>query len=245
MTSLSGQTEPAMKPVLISLFVFLLLDAALAVKLQLTLPKSLSVREGENVTLPCSFSPPATHLDHVVVQWFTMPRRYAENVTSGDMTLIYFSGDETADDSSVAKSAGDVLAGDCSVGIPNFPGSLGPVALCRVDCRRCDAAGNAAVQAELLLQLQDVTAAAPRRPHGGALSEATAAPPGETPPHRAGLLVAGVLAPVAVVVYVVSVCKGNNTRRRRRRRRRRRPSGPGQPDRPAPPDSGAGNAERA
>ncbi|CAN0413070.1 unnamed protein product [Lampetra fluviatilis] len=139
-----------MKLVLISLFIFLL-DAASAVKLQITLPKTLSVRVGENVTIPCSFSPPSPDLSHTLVECFTIPRRYAENVTSREMKKIYQSGDQMHPLSKV-KSAGDVLTGDCSIGMTNISSSLGPVVLCRIDCRRCNTE-NTVVQGEVLLNV--------------------------------------------------------------------------------------------
>ncbi|XP_061403767.1 uncharacterized protein LOC133339635 [Lethenteron reissneri] len=189
-----------MKLVLISLFIFLL-DAALAAMLKITLPQSLSVREGENVTIPCSFSPPATHPDHIIIQCFTMPRRYAENMTRREMKKIYQTRDEK-EDFSIVKSVGDVLMGDCSIGIPNFPNSLGPVALCRIDCRRCNAENNE-VQGEVLL---DVMPAAPQS-HGGGVSDATLAPLEETS-DKGGVVAAWILPVVisaSVIFIVVSV----------------------------------------
>ncbi|CAN0413019.1 unnamed protein product [Lampetra fluviatilis] len=139
-----------MKLVLIPVFISLL-DVAFATKLQITLPQSLSVREGENVTIPCSFSPPPPDLNHIVLEWFTMPKRYAENMTRREMAKIYQSGDEMHP-LCIVKSVGDVLMGDCSIRIPNFPRSLGPVALCRIDCRRCNTE-NTEVREEVLLNV--------------------------------------------------------------------------------------------
>ncbi|XP_061403749.1 uncharacterized protein LOC133339627 [Lethenteron reissneri] len=187
-----------MKLVLIPVFISLL-DTALAAMLQITLPQSLSVREGENVTLPCSFSPPATHLDHIIIQWFWMPRRYAENMTRREMKKIYQTRDEKKD-FSIVRSVGDVLTGDCSIGIPNISSSLGPVALCRIDCRRCNAENNE-VQGEVLL---DVMPAAPQS-DGGGVSDATLAPREETSLN--GVLVAAyvlvaVLFAISVIIFV-------------------------------------------
>ncbi|XP_078739919.1 uncharacterized protein LOC144953233 isoform X2 [Lampetra fluviatilis] len=197
-TSPSGlkQTEPTMKLVLIPVFISLL-DAALAAMLQITLPQSLSVREGENVTLPCSFSPPATHLNHIVLEWFTMPRRYAENVTRREMKKIYQSGYEN-EDFRFVKSVGDVRTGNCSIGIPNFPRSLGPVALCRIDCRRCNVE-NTEVQEEMVL---NVMPAAPRS-HGGGVSDATLAPREET--SLKGAVVAAWVLPVISVISIIII----------------------------------------
>nr|XP_032835667.1 uncharacterized protein LOC116957543 [Petromyzon marinus]XP_032835668.1 uncharacterized protein LOC116957543 [Petromyzon marinus] len=186
-----------MKLVLIPLFISLL-DAASAAMLQITLPQSLSVREGENVTIPCSFSPPTSSLSHIVLQYFTMPRHYAENVTNREMKKIYQSGYEN-EELSIVKSVGDVLMGDCSIGIPNFPKNLGPVVLCRIDCRRCNAE-NTEVQGEVLL---NVTPAAPRS-HGGGVSDVTLAPLEETS-HKGGVVAAWVLVPLAVIVIIIIV----------------------------------------
>nr|XP_032835670.1 uncharacterized protein LOC116957547 [Petromyzon marinus]XP_032835671.1 uncharacterized protein LOC116957547 [Petromyzon marinus]XP_032835673.1 uncharacterized protein LOC116957547 [Petromyzon marinus] len=186
-----------MKQVIIPLFISLL-DAASAAMLQITLPQSLSVREGENVTIPCSFSPPTSSLSHIILLCFTMPRHYAENVTSREMKKIYFLGYEK-EDLSIVKSVGDVLTGDCSIGIPNFPKSLGPVALCRIDCRRCNAE-NTVVQGEVLL---NVMPAAPRS-HGGDVSDVTLAPLEETS-HKGGVVAAWVLVPLAVIVIIIIV----------------------------------------
>ncbi|XP_078739915.1 uncharacterized protein LOC144953231 [Lampetra fluviatilis] len=185
-----------MKLVLIPVFISLL-DAASTAMLQITLPQSLSVREGENVTLPCSFSPPSIGLGHIIIQWFTMPRRYAENMTRREMKKIYQSGDEMHPLSKV-KSAGDVLTGDCSIGIPSFPGSLGPVALCRIDCRRCNTE-NTVVQGEVLL---NVMPAAPRS-HGGGVSDATLAPREETT--LKGAVVAAWVLPVISVISIIII----------------------------------------
>ncbi|XP_075912622.1 uncharacterized protein LOC142905355 [Petromyzon marinus] len=186
-----------MKLVLIPLFISLL-DAALAAMLQITLPQSLSVREGENVTIPCSFSPSTSSLSHIVLLWFTMPRHYAENVTSREMKKIYFLGYEK-DDLSIVKSVGDVLTGDCSIGIPNFPKNLGPVALCRIDCRRCNAE-NTEVQGEVLL---NVMPAAPRS-HGGGVSDVTLTPLEETS-HKGGVVAARVLTVVVISAIIIII----------------------------------------
>nr|XP_032835677.1 uncharacterized protein LOC116957550 [Petromyzon marinus] len=186
-----------MKLVLIPLFISLL-DAASAAKLQITLPTSLSVREGENVTIPCSFSPSTSSLDHIILLWFTMPRHYAENMTRREMKKIYQTRDEK-EDLSIVKSVGDVRTGDCSIGIPNFPKNLGPVALCRIDCRRCNAE-NTVVQGEVLL---NVMPAAPRS-HGGGVSDVTLAPLEETS-HKGGVVAAWVLVPLAVIVIIIIV----------------------------------------
>ncbi|XP_075912629.1 uncharacterized protein LOC116957550 [Petromyzon marinus] len=186
-----------MKLVLIPLFISLL-DAASAAKLQITLPTSLSVREGENVTIPCSFSPSTSSLDHIILLWFTIPRHYAENMTRREMKKIYQTRDEK-EDLCIVKSVGDVLMGDCSIGIPNFPKSLGPVALCRIDCRRCNAE-NTVVQGEVLL---NVMPAAPRS-HGGGVSDVTLAPLEETS-HKGGVVGAWVLVPLAVIVIIIIV----------------------------------------
>nr|XP_032835656.1 uncharacterized protein LOC116957542 isoform X1 [Petromyzon marinus]XP_032835657.1 uncharacterized protein LOC116957542 isoform X1 [Petromyzon marinus]XP_032835659.1 uncharacterized protein LOC116957542 isoform X1 [Petromyzon marinus]XP_032835660.1 uncharacterized protein LOC116957542 isoform X1 [Petromyzon marinus] len=197
-----------MKQVIIPLFISLL-DAASAAMLQITLPQSLSVREGENVTIPCSFSPPTSSLSHIVLEYFTMPRRYAENVTRREMKKIYQSGYEK-EDLSIVKSVGDVLMGDCSIGIPNFPNNLGPVVLCCIDCRRCNAE-NTVVQGEVLL---NVTPAAPHS-HGGDVSDVTLAPLEETS-HKGGVVAAWVLVPLAVIVIIIVsifVWKKKNHRR--------------------------------
>ncbi|XP_078739984.1 uncharacterized protein LOC144953287 [Lampetra fluviatilis] len=186
-----------MKLVLISLFIFLL-DAASIAKLQITLPHNLSVTEGENVTIPCSFSPPATHLDHIVIQCFTMPRRYAENMTRREMTKIYQTRDEK-EDLSIVKSVGDVLTGDCSIGIPNFPGSFGPVLLCRIECHRCNAE-NTKVQGEVVL---NVMPAAPQS-DGGGVSDATLVPLEETS-HKGGVVAAWVLPVISVISVIIVV----------------------------------------
>ncbi|XP_061403804.1 uncharacterized protein LOC133339661 [Lethenteron reissneri] len=186
-----------MKLVLIPVFISLL-DAASIAKLQITLPQSLSVTEGENVTIPCSFYPPATHLDHIVLQCFTMPRHYAENMTRKEMKKIYQSGDEMHP-LCIVKSVGDVLMGDCSIGIPNFPGSFGPVLLCRIECYRCNAE-NTKVQGEVVL---NVMAAAPQS-HGGGVSDATLAPREETS-HKGGVVAAWVLPVVISIISVISI----------------------------------------
>ncbi|XP_078739906.1 uncharacterized protein LOC144953222 [Lampetra fluviatilis] len=181
-----------MKLVLIPVFISLL-DVAFATKLQITLPQSLSVREGENVTIPCSFSPPPPDLNHIILEWFTMPKRYAENMTRREMAKIYQSGDEMHP-LCIVKSVGDVLTGDCSIGIPNFPRSFGPVVLCRIDCRRCNTE-NTVVQGEVLL---NVMPAAPRS-HGGGVSDATLTPLEETS-HKGAVVAAWVLGTLAVIV---------------------------------------------
>nr|XP_032835676.1 uncharacterized protein LOC116957549 [Petromyzon marinus] len=186
-----------MKLVIIPLFISLL-DAASAAMLQITLLQSLSVREGENVTIPCSFSPSTSSLDHIIIEWFTIPRHYAENVTRRELKKIYQTRDEK-EDLSIVKSVGDVRTGDCSIGIPNFPKNLGPVALCRIDCRRCNAE-NTVVQGEVLL---NVMPAAPRS-HGGGVSDVTLAPLEETS-HKGGVVAAWVLVPLAVIVIIIIV----------------------------------------
>ncbi|XP_061403756.1 uncharacterized protein LOC133339628 [Lethenteron reissneri] len=186
-----------MKLVLISVFIFLL-DAASATKLQITLPQNLSVREGENVTLPCSFSPPSPDLSHIVLEWFTMPRRYADNMTRREMKKIYQSGYEK-EDLSIVKSVGDVRTGNCSIGIPNFPSNLGPVALCIIKCRRCNAE-NTVVQEEMVL---NVMPAAPRS-HDRGVSDATLTLLEETS-HKGAVVAAWVLGTLAVIVIIIII----------------------------------------
>ncbi|XP_061403682.1 uncharacterized protein LOC133339591 [Lethenteron reissneri] len=191
-----------MKLLLIPVFISLL-DAASAAKLQITLPQSLSVREGENVTLPCSFYPPSPDLSHIVLEWFTMPRRYTENVTRREMTKIYQSGYEK-EDLSIVKSVGDVRMGNCSIGIPNFPSSLGPVALCIIKCHRCNAE-NIEVREEMVL---NVMPADPQL-HSGASGMSVAAAEETSPtagPHfrgRKGLVAAVVVVAAAVVIIFI------------------------------------------
>ncbi|XP_078739899.1 uncharacterized protein LOC144953215 [Lampetra fluviatilis] len=145
----------------------------------------------------CSFSPPSPDLGHIVLEWFTMPRRYAENVTRREMTKIYQSGYEMHP-LSIVKSVGDVRMGNCSIGIPNFPISLGPVALCIIKCHRCNAE-NTEVREEMVL---NVMPADPQL-HSGASGTSVAAA-GETSP-TAGPHFRGRKGLVAAVVVVVVV----------------------------------------
>ncbi|XP_075912625.1 uncharacterized protein LOC116957548 isoform X1 [Petromyzon marinus] len=115
-----------MKWLLVAAAFISLLPVKSAVKLQLSLPESVDVTEGESVTLPCSFSPPSTVSSGLYITWLTMPTCY----------IIY--------DSQLgnpwlgrAEFAGDEEKGDCSLRLLNVSRTLSPVFKCDVICTSC------------------------------------------------------------------------------------------------------------
>lgn len=77
-----------MKWVLVIAFISLL-PVTSAVKLQLSLPESVNVTEGENVTLPCSFSPPPTKSNALLIKWVMMPTHYSERMPRWDIIELH------------------------------------------------------------------------------------------------------------------------------------------------------------
>ncbi|XP_078739897.1 uncharacterized protein LOC144953213 [Lampetra fluviatilis] len=138
-----------MKWLLVAAFISLL-PVASAVELQLFLPESVDVTEGESVTLPCSFSPPSTVSSGLYITWLTMPTRY----------IIYDSliGNVWLER---AEFVGDKEKCDCSLRVLNVSRTLSPVFKCDVLCTSC---GKVDLRVEREVKL-NVTAAAPRS-HG-------------------------------------------------------------------------------
>ncbi|CAN0418718.1 unnamed protein product [Lampetra planeri] len=104
----------------------LLATVTSAVKLQLFLPESVDVTEGENVTLTCSFSSPPTVSSGLYITWLTMPTGY----------IIYDSqlGNPWL---GIAEFAGDKEKGDCSLRLLNVSTTLSPVFKCDIICTSC------------------------------------------------------------------------------------------------------------
>ncbi|XP_061403744.1 uncharacterized protein LOC133339624 isoform X2 [Lethenteron reissneri] len=144
-----------------------LLHVTFAAKLQLSLPEKLYVTEGASLTMNCSFSPPPTDLNYIIVKWSMMPTYYSENMSMHDITKIYNSGIEIAS-TGVATFVGNVEKGDCSLRLLYVSSSLHPVFRCQVICGRCNTENNL-VEGEVML---NVTAAAPQ-PRGGDVSNVT------------------------------------------------------------------------
>ncbi|XP_061403783.1 uncharacterized protein LOC133339643 isoform X2 [Lethenteron reissneri] len=135
-----------MKWLLVTAFISLL-PVTSAVKLQLFLPESVDVTEGENVTFPCSFSSPPTISSGLYITWLTMPTGY----------IIYDSqlGNPWL---GIAEFTGDKEKGDCSLMLLNVSRTLSPVFKCDVICTSCGTI-NWKVEREVKL---NVTAAAPQ-----------------------------------------------------------------------------------
>nr|XP_032835655.1 uncharacterized protein LOC116957541 isoform X3 [Petromyzon marinus] len=144
-----------------------LLHVTFAATLQLSLPERLDMTEGASLTINCSFSPPPTDLNYVIVKWSMMSTYYSENVSMHDITKIYNSGIEIAS-TGVATFVGNVEKGDCSLRLLHISSSLHPVFRCQVICGRCNTENNV-VEGEVVV---NVTATAPR-PRGGDVSNAT------------------------------------------------------------------------
>ncbi|XP_078476741.1 uncharacterized protein LOC144737757 [Lampetra planeri] len=135
-----------MKWVLVAAFISLL-PVASAVKLQLSLSESVDVTEGENVTLPCSFSSPSTVSSGLYITWLTMPTGYIiYDSLLGNLRL------------GIAEFAGDREKGNCSLRLLNVAKTLCAVFKCDVLCTNC---GTNNWKAERKVKL-NVTAAAPR-----------------------------------------------------------------------------------
>ncbi|XP_075918313.1 uncharacterized protein LOC142917868 isoform X2 [Petromyzon marinus] len=184
-------------------------DVTFAAKLRLSLPERLDVTEGVSLTINCSFSPPPTDPNHVIVKWSVLPAFYSKNTPIGDVIQIYNSGVDVVG-VGVAALVGDVVKGDCSVRLRRISAGLGPVIGCMVVCGRCNTE-DVAVAREATL---NVTVAAPRRRGGDAASHPTATAPLPSSTKRTWLLmvvvvamvtalgfVAGAAAVVAVLVY--------------------------------------------
>ncbi|XP_075918337.1 uncharacterized protein LOC142917883 [Petromyzon marinus] len=144
-------------------------DVTFAAKLRLSLPERLDVTEGVSLTINCSFSPPPTDPNHVIVKWSVLPAFYSKNTPIGDVIQIYNSGVDVVG-VGVAALVGDVAKGDCSVRLRRVSAGLGPVIGCMVVCGRCNTE-DVAVAREATL---NVTVAAPRRRSGDAASDPTA-----------------------------------------------------------------------
>ncbi|XP_061403787.1 uncharacterized protein LOC133339646 isoform X2 [Lethenteron reissneri] len=123
-----------MKWVLVTAFISLL-PVTSAVKLQLSLPDSVNVTEGENVTLPCSFSPPPIKSNALLIKWVMMPTHYSEKMPRWDIIEVYDSHSGNSRPG-VAEFVGDENS-DCSFRIINVSRTLGPVFKCDVYCYRC------------------------------------------------------------------------------------------------------------
>ncbi|XP_075915537.1 uncharacterized protein LOC142908807 [Petromyzon marinus] len=167
-------------------------DVTFAAKLRLSLPERLDVTEGVSLTINCSFSPPPTDPNHVIVKWSVLPAFYSKNTPIGDVIQIYNSGVDVVG-VGVAAHVGDVAKGDCSVRLRRVSAGLGPVIGCMVVCGRCNAE-DVAVAREATL---NVTVAAPRRRGGDAASDPTATAPLPSPT-KGTWLVAAVVEAVAV-----------------------------------------------
>ncbi|XP_061403797.1 uncharacterized protein LOC133339656 [Lethenteron reissneri] len=134
-----------------------------AVKLQLSLPESLDVTEGQSVTLACSFSPPSTDLSDLFISWVMIPTGYP--IYDSHLGNLWLE---------IAEFAGNEEKGDCSIRLLNISRNLGPVLKCHVYCYHCGT-DDWKVEREVKL---NVTAAAPRSQ--GGTSGTTVAPEGET-----------------------------------------------------------------
>ncbi|XP_061403796.1 uncharacterized protein LOC133339655 [Lethenteron reissneri] len=150
-----GGDGGTMKWLLVAAFISLL-PVTSAVNLQLSLPESVDVTEGESVTLPCSFSPPPTKSNALLIKWVMMPTHYSEKMPKWDIIEIYDSHSGNSRPG-VAEFVGDEK-GDCSFRILNVSRTLGPVFKCHVYCYRCGT-DDWKVFGEVKL---NVTAAAPR-----------------------------------------------------------------------------------
>ncbi|XP_075918315.1 uncharacterized protein LOC142917868 isoform X4 [Petromyzon marinus] len=133
-------------------------DVTFAAKLRLSLPERLDVTEGVSLTINCSFSPPPTDPNHVIVKWSVLPAFYSKNTPIGDVIQIYNSGVDVVG-VGVAALVGDVVKGDCSVRLRRISAGLGPVIGCMVVCGRCNTE-DVAVAREATL---NVTVAADER----------------------------------------------------------------------------------
>ncbi|XP_078476688.1 uncharacterized protein LOC144737712 [Lampetra planeri] len=118
-----------------------------AVKLQLSLPESLDVTEGQSVTLACSFSPPSTNLSDLFISWVTIPTGYP--IYDSHLGNLWLE---------IAEFAGNEEKGDCSIRLLNISRNLDPVLKCHVYCYHCGT-DDWKVEREVKL---NVTAAAPR-----------------------------------------------------------------------------------
>ncbi|XP_075915648.1 uncharacterized protein LOC142908885 isoform X4 [Petromyzon marinus] len=147
-------------------------DVTFAAKLRLSLPERLDMMEGVSLTINCSFSPPPTDPNHVIVKWSVLPAFYSKNTPIGDVIQIYNSGVDVVG-VGVAALVGDVAKGDCSVRLRRVSAGLGPVIGCMVVCGRCNTE-DVAVAREATL---NVTVAAPRRRSCDAASDPTATAP--------------------------------------------------------------------
>ncbi|XP_075915643.1 uncharacterized protein LOC142908885 isoform X2 [Petromyzon marinus] len=112
-------------------------DVTFAAKLRLSLPERLDMMEGVSLTINCSFSPPPTDPNHVIVKWSVLPAFYSKNTPIGDVIQIYNSGVDVVG-VGVAALVGDVAKGDCSVRLRRVSAGLGPVIGCMVVCGRCN-----------------------------------------------------------------------------------------------------------
>ncbi|XP_075918712.1 uncharacterized protein LOC142920140 [Petromyzon marinus] len=110
-------------------------DVTFAAKLRLSLQERLDVTEGVSLTINCSFSPPPTDPNHVIVKWSVLPAFYSKNTPIGGVIQIYNSGVDVV---GVAALVGDVAKGDCSVRLRRVSAGLGPVIGCMVVCGRCN-----------------------------------------------------------------------------------------------------------
>ncbi|XP_061403690.1 uncharacterized protein LOC133339597 isoform X2 [Lethenteron reissneri] len=176
-----------MKWVLVAAFISLL-PVTSAVKLQLSLPESVDVTEGENVTLPCSFSSLSTDSSGLYITWLTMPTRYIiYDSLHGNIRL------------GIAEFAGDKEKGDCSLRLLNVSRTLSPVFKCHVICTSC---GKDDLWEEGEVKL-NVKPAAPRS-HGEGVSDSTLSPLEETS-HKGGVVAAWVLPVAIFIISVISV----------------------------------------
>nr|XP_032835654.1 uncharacterized protein LOC116957541 isoform X2 [Petromyzon marinus] len=128
-----------------------LLHVTFAATLQLSLPERLDMTEGASLTINCSFSPPPTDLNYVIVKWSMMSTYYSENVSMHDITKIYNSGIEIAS-TGVATFVGNVEKGDCSLRLLHISSSLHPVFRCQVICGRCNTENNV-VEGEVVVNV--------------------------------------------------------------------------------------------
>nr|XP_032835651.1 sodium channel subunit beta-2-like isoform X4 [Petromyzon marinus] len=136
-----------MKWLLVTAAFISLLPVMSAVELQLSLPESVDVTEGESVTLPCSFSSPSTVSSGLYITWLTMPTGYIiYDSLIGNLWL------------GRAEFAGDKEKGDCSLRLLNVSRTLSPVFNCDVICISCGK-DNWKVEREVKL---NVTVAAAR-----------------------------------------------------------------------------------
>ncbi|XP_061403791.1 uncharacterized protein LOC133339650 [Lethenteron reissneri] len=171
-----------MKWPLVAAFISLL-PVTSAVKLQLFLPESVDVTEGESVTLPCSFSSPPTVSSALYITWLTMPTGYI--IYDSHLGNLWLGR---------AEFAGEKEKGDCSLRLLNVATTLSPVFQCDVICTSC---GMKDWKVEREVKL-NVTAAAPR---SGGETSPTPRVHSRWKTAVAGGLILGVVA--AIVVYLI------------------------------------------